>query len=71
MTNQPLDLEAQLEALQQEATGAIAAANTLERLEELRVVYLGKKGQLSLLLRSMGQLSAQERPRVGAMANEV
>ena len=71
MTNQPLDLEAQLEALQQEATGAIAAANTLERLEELRVVYLGKKGQLSLLLRSMGQLSAQERPRIGAIANEV
>ncbi len=71
MTNQPLDLEAQLEALQQEAKGAIAAANTLEHLEELRVVYLGKKGQLSLLLRSMGQLSVQERPRIGAMANEV
>jgi len=71
MTNQPLDLEAQLEALRQEAKGAIAAADTLERLEELRVVYLGKKGQLGALLRSMGQLSAQERPRIGAIANEV
>jgi len=71
MTNQPLDLEAQLEALRQEAKGAIAAADTLERLEELRVVYLGKKGQLSALLRSMGQMSAQERPRIGAIANEV
>lgn len=71
MTNQPLDLEAQLEALRQEAKSAIAAADTLERLEELRVVYLGKKGQIGALLRSMGQLSAQERPRIGAIANEV
>ena len=71
MTNQPSNLEAQLEALRQEAKRAIAAADTLERLEELRVVYLGKKGQLSGLLRSMGQLSADERPRIGAIANEV
>jgi phenylalanyl-tRNA synthetase alpha chain len=71
MTNQPSNLEAQLEALRQEAQQAIAAVNTLERLEELRVAYLGKKGQLSALLRSMGQLSAEERPRIGAIANEV
>lgn len=71
MTNQPNNLQAQLEALEQEAQQAIAAANSLERLEELRVVYLGKKGQLSALLRSMGQLSAQERPLVGAIANQV
>ena len=71
MTNQPSNLEAQLEALQQEAQQAIAAADTLERLEELRLVYLGKKGQLSVLLRSMGQLSAEERPRIGAITNTV
>jgi len=71
MTNQPIDLEAQLEALQQEAKGAIAAADTLERLEELRVVYLGKKGQLSGVLRGMGQLSAEDRPRIGAIVNNV
>ncbi len=72
MTNQPSNLEAQLEALRQEAQQAIAAADTLERLEELRVLYLGnKKGQLSALLRSMGQLSAQERPKIGAIANTV
>jgi len=40
----------------------------MERLEELRVVYLGKKGHLSALLRSMGQLDASERPRIGAIA---
>ena len=71
MTNQPSNLEAQLEALRQEAQQAIAAADTIERLEELRVVYLGKKGQLSGLLRSMGNLDATERPRVGAIANTV
>jgi len=71
MTNQPSNLEAQLEALRQEAQQAIAAADTMERLEELRVVYLGKKGQLSALLRSMGQLDASERPRIGAIANTV
>ncbi len=71
MTNQLIDLEAQLEALQQEAKGAIAATATLERLEELRVVYLGKKGQLSALLRGMGQLSIEERPRIGALVNTV
>lgn len=40
------NLEAQLLALRQEGEKAIAAADTLERLEELRVNYLGKKGEL-------------------------
>lgn len=71
MSNQLNNLEAQLEALRQEAKCAIAAADSLERLEELRVVYLGKKGQLSALLRSMGQLGTLERPRIGAIANTV
>jgi phenylalanyl-tRNA synthetase alpha chain len=68
MTN---SLEAQLLELRQEGEKAIAAADTLERLEELRVSYLGKKGQLGALLRSMGQLSAEERPTIGAIANTV
>lgn len=68
MTN---NLEAQLLALQQEGEAAIASADTLERLEELRVNYLGKKGQLGALLRSMGQMSAEERPKIGAIANTV
>jgi len=71
MTNQPSNLEAQLEALRQEAQQAIAAADTLERLEELRVAYLGKKGQLSALLRNMGQMASEERPLIGAIANTV
>ena len=54
------NLDAQLLALLEEGEKAIKAADTLERLEELRVGYLGKKGQLSVLLRSMGLLSASE-----------
>lgn len=71
ITNQPSNLADQLETLRQEAQKVIAAADTLERLEELRVFYLGKKGQLSALLRSMGSLSAEERPKIGAIANTV
>lgn len=71
MTNQPSNLEAQLEALQKSGQQAITAADSLERLEELRVHYLGKKGQLSGLLKSMGQLSAESRPKFGAIANTV
>ncbi|MFM2065026.1 MAG: hypothetical protein RLZZ507_4697, partial [Cyanobacteriota bacterium] len=65
------NLEDQLLALRQEGETAIASADTLERLEELRVNYLGKKGQLGALLRSMGQMSAEERPKIGAIANTV
>ncbi|MCX7596962.1 MAG: phenylalanine--tRNA ligase subunit alpha [Fischerella sp.] len=65
------NLEAQLLALKEEAEKAIAAVDTLERLEELRVKYLGKKGDLSVLLGSMGKLPQQERPKIGAIANTV
>ena len=71
MTDQPTNLVTQLETLRQEAQTAIAAADTLERVEELRVAYLGKKGQLSAIMRQMGQLSAEERPQFGAIANTV
>ncbi|MDJ0687226.1 MAG: phenylalanine--tRNA ligase subunit alpha [Xenococcaceae cyanobacterium MO_188.B32] len=64
-------LETQLQELQQEAGNAIAATNTLEELEQLRINYLGKKGKLSQILRGMGKLSPEERPRVGSLANEV
>ncbi|MCL1475480.1 phenylalanine--tRNA ligase subunit alpha [Argonema antarcticum] len=71
MTNQPNDLEAKLTALKQDAQNAIASAETLPRVEELRVAYLGKKGQLSQVLGGLGKLSPDERPRIGALANEV
>ncbi|NET08539.1 MAG: phenylalanine--tRNA ligase subunit alpha [Symploca sp. SIO2B6] len=64
-------LETQLAALREEAITAIAAADTLEQIEQLRVNYLGKKGQLSQVLRGMGKLSPEERPSIGALANVV
>lgn len=71
MTTQLVELETQLTTLQREAEGAIAAAVSLEDLEQLRIKYLGKKGSLSQVLGGMGRLSAEERPRIGALANEV
>jgi phenylalanyl-tRNA synthetase alpha chain len=64
-------LESELQTLQQTAQTAIAAVTDLTTLEQLRVQYLGKKGELSLILRGMGKLGADERPRLGAIANEV
>uniref|UniRef100_UPI001F568015 phenylalanine--tRNA ligase subunit alpha n=1 Tax=Anaeromyxobacter oryzisoli TaxID=2925408 RepID=UPI001F568015 len=61
----------QLEALATGARAAIAAAPDEKGLEELRVRFLGKKGELSQVLRGMGQLPAGERPRVGEVANRV
>ncbi len=65
------DLLSQLEALAASAREAIASAVDEKTLEELRVRFLGKKGELSLALRGMGQLPAEERPRVGEVANRV
>jgi len=64
-------LDTQLTALRQEAQQAIAATTSLDALEQLRVKYLGKKGSLSQILGGMGKMDASERPRIGALANEV
>ncbi len=71
MTTTLNQIETELATLKAEATKAIASADTLEQLEQLRVNYLGKKGQLSVVLRGMGKLTAEDRPRIGAIANEV
>lgn len=71
MTTLPDELETQLAAIKQAALKAIATTATLEQLEQLRVNYLGKKGELSQVLRGMGKLSADDRPRIGALANVV
>lgn len=65
------DIGTQLKKLGEEATEAIATADSLDKIEQLRVSYLGKKGQVSKILGTMGKLDPQERPKVGAMANEV
>ncbi len=60
-----------LNALAQEAKDAIAAAGDNTTLEQLRVDFLGKKGQITALLKGLGKLSAEERPKAGAQINVI
>lgn len=58
-----------LKPLTEEAKAAIAAATDSAALEQLRVDFLGKKGRVTELLKSLGKLSAEERPAAGALIN--
>ncbi|NND66093.1 MAG: phenylalanine--tRNA ligase subunit alpha [Halioglobus sp.] len=60
-----------LEPLADKARTAIATAADGKALEQLRVDYLGKKGQITALLKGLGKLSAEERPEAGARINVV
>ena len=60
-----------LDELKAEATAAIESAIDSAALEKLRVEWLGKKGRVTDLLKSLGQLDAAERPKVGAEINAV
>ena len=64
-------LSADLRGLQERALKEIAAAADPDALERLQIQYLGKKGDLTAVLRGIGALPAEDRPRVGAVANEV
>ncbi|HHF7345630.1 TPA: phenylalanine--tRNA ligase subunit alpha [Legionella feeleii] len=56
-------------ALQQQAADAIAQAEDVTALESIRVDYLGKKGQLTEILKGLANLSAEEKPKVGQLVN--
>ncbi len=60
-----------LQKLKETAWREIAEAGDTKQLDQIRVKYLGKKGELTSLLRSMGSLSPEERPVVGKMVNEL
>ncbi len=64
-------MKEQLEQIKQEALAALAAVKESSDLETLRVKYLGKKGALTAVLKQMGKLSAEERPIIGQLANDV
>jgi phenylalanyl-tRNA synthetase alpha chain len=64
-------LTRQLELLREETLAAAAAARDLATLERLQVEALGKKGRLTTVLRGIGALPPEDRPRVGAVANAV
>jgi len=61
----------QISNIRTTAEAELSAISSTDKLEELRVKYLGKKGELTSVLKGMGGLSAEERPIVGALANEV
>lgn len=64
-------MKEQLEQIRKEAAEALENAHTMEDIELLRVAFLGKKGKLTAVLRGMGALSAEERPKIGLLANEI
>ena len=64
-------LEIELKSLQEEALKEITSTISLKDLEQLRIIYLGKKGKLSQILRGMSKLDSSKRPYVGSFANKV
>ena len=64
-------MKEQLELIKQNALAALEAADTPAALDEQRVKWLGKKGELTAVLKMMGKLSAEERPIMGQLANTV
>lgn len=64
-------MKEQLERIKEEALKKIDASDALEALNEIRVAYLGKKGELTSVLKSMKDVAPEERPKVGQMVNEV
>lgn len=70
MSDQP-DLRSQLAQAQERGIAEFAKADSAQSLYEARTHYLGKKGVVKAILRGLGQLSADERPAIGQVANEV
>ncbi|MGB3648718.1 MAG: phenylalanine--tRNA ligase subunit alpha [Desulfobulbales bacterium] len=64
-------MEQELRQLQAEAETKLATLDNPKDLEEIRVRYLGRKGLFTTLLRQLGQVSAEDRPRLGKLANEI
>ena len=64
-------MKEKLEEIRAAAHEALAGAADIDALEQLRIKYLGKKGEITAVLKGMGKLTAEERPVIGALANEV
>ena len=63
-------MKAELEAIAKQALEELKGAQDLKVLDAVRVKYLGKKGELTAILKQMGKLSAEERPVIGQLANQ-
>ena len=64
-------MEQELQSLKQQALVELSQVDNLDTLNDLRVKYLGKKGSLTSALKGMGALSAEERPRIGQIVNDI
>ena len=64
-------MKEQIKQIRQVAEAAIAAAQSEQEIEALRIRFLGKKGELTAILKQMGGVSPEERPIIGQLANEV
>ncbi len=64
-------MKEKLEQIKNAAEAALGSASDMDGLEKIRIAYLGKKGELTAVLKGMGKLSAEERPVIGALANEI
>ncbi len=64
-------MKQQLESIKQKALEKLATITDIRELDDFRVAYLGKKGELTQILKGMGGLSAEERPLFGQLANDV
>ncbi len=64
-------MKEQLQKIKEQASAEIAALSDTKTLEDLRIKFLGKKGELTAILKQMGSLSAEERPVMGQLANDV
>ncbi|MGN0577164.1 MAG: phenylalanine--tRNA ligase subunit alpha [Ruminiclostridium sp.] len=64
-------MKEQLQKIKEQAAAELTALTDAKALEDLRVKFLGKKGELTAILKQMGKLSAEERPVMGQLANDV
>lgn len=64
-------LKEQLEKIEARAKEELASCDSVRMVDELRIRYLGKKGEITAILKQMGKLSAEERPVIGKLANKV
>lgn len=63
-------MEEKLQRIQEEAAKQIREADSLEKLNEVRVAFLGKKGELTAVLKGMKDVAPEDRPKVGQWVNE-
>ncbi len=63
-------MKEKLQSIREKALAQISSSDSLEKLNEIRVAYLGKKGELTEVLKGMKEVAAEDRPMVGQLVNE-